>query len=84
MATPGYHITIHQSLNQQMLLVGVPRNFAMLNGTIAAAIVLGMHSLWGIPICLLLHVVAMLLTKRDPYFFEVMRRHIKQKSYYGI
>ena len=84
MAVPGYQITIHQSLNQPILLAGVPRRFAVANGTIGAAIVLGMHSLWGIPIFIVLHVIAMVLTKRDPYFFEIMRRHIKQKSYYGV
>ena len=83
MPVAGYQIPIHHSLTQPILLAGVPRRFAVLNGTIAAAIVLGLHSLWGIPICLILHMVAVVLTKRDPYFFEIMRRHIKQKSYYG-
>lgn len=83
MAVAGYQIPIHQSLTQPILLAGVPRKFAVLNGTIAAALVLGLHSLWGIPVCLVIHIAAVIMTKKDPYFFEIMRRHIKQKSYYS-
>lgn len=84
MATAGFHIPIHASLTQPILLGGVPRKFAVLNGTIAAAIILGLHSFWGIPLCLLLHILAVALTKREPDFFEISRRHIKQSSYYGV
>jgi len=79
----GYQIPIHQSLTQPILLAGVPRKFAVLNGTIASALVLGLHALWGIPICLVIHIAAVIMTQKDPYFFEIMRRHIKQESYYS-
>ena len=80
----GYRVAVHNSLTSPLLLAGVPRTFAILNGTFAAAITFGLQSLYAIPICLLAHVVAMFLTKKDPYFFKILMRHIKQKKYYRI
>lgn len=82
--TPGYQVPIHNSLTTPILLAGVPRRFAILNGTLAAALVLGLHSWLGIPICLVLQFIGVFLTKRDPYFFEIIRRHVKQKNFYGV
>lgn len=84
MATPGYQVAIHNSLTSPILMAGAPRRFTILNGTIGAALGLGLHSFWAIPIVIVLQVVGVMLTKKDPYFFEVMRRHIKQKSYYHV
>lgn len=82
MATPGYRIVIHHSLTQPILLAGVPRRFAILNGTFCAALVLGLHAIFTLPIFLVLHVIAVYLTQKDPYFFEVMLRHLRQKTFY--
>ncbi|WP_116963293.1 VirB3 family type IV secretion system protein [Fastidiosibacter lacustris] len=84
MAVPGFVIRIHNSLTTPLLTAGVPRQFFILNGTLGAAIVLGMQSWYGIPIFIVLHTVAVLMTKKDPQFFQVMVRHIKQKNYYGV
>lgn len=79
----GYRIPIHHSLTEQILLGGVPRDIAILNGTLAAALGLGMHSFIPLPICIIVHVVAMFAAKKDPLFFECFKRHIQQKSYYS-
>lgn len=84
MNTPGYQISIHSSLVSPILMAGVPRRFAILNGTLAAALTLGLHSWLGIPICLLVHGIGLYLTKCDPYFFDILRRHIKQKGFYQV
>ena len=84
MAAPGFVVTIHNSLTQPMLTAGVPRQFFIINATAMAAITFGMQSLYGIPICGVLHVVAVMMTKKDPYFFTVMVRHIKKKGYYTV
>ena len=84
MSTPGFSIAIHNSLTSPILLAGVPRQLAILNGTLAAAVVFGLHSLWILPVCLGLHVGAMMLAKKDPYFFQVILRHIHKKSYYRV
>ena len=84
MAVPGFNITLHSSISQPLLLAGVPRKFAILNGTICAAFALGLHSLYVIPVCLAAHLVGVFLTKRDPYFFSTITRHIRQKPYYRV
>jgi len=82
MVTPGYRIKLHTSLVTPIMLAGVPRRFAILNGTLCAAMVLGLHSLYMLPVCFIIHMVAYFLAKKDPYFFDVILRHIRQKKYY--
>ena len=84
MSVPGFAIKIHNSLTAVLLTAGVPRQFFILNGTLSAAIGLGMQSWYAIPIFFGLHISAVLMTKKDPQFFQVMLRHVKQKSYYGV
>lgn len=79
----GFEIPIHRSLTQTILIGGVPREIAILNGTFTTAVVFGMHSLWGLPMGLVIHFGALALAKRDPQFFDTFRRQIKQKRYYG-
>jgi len=66
------------------MLAGVPREIAILNGTTVAAFGLGLHSYWSIPVGIVLHLLAVVAARKDPQFFECFRRHIKQKSYYGV
>jgi len=82
MTTPGLRIKLHNSLITPILLGGVPRKFAILNWTICAALVLGLHAIYTLPLFIILHIIAVFLTKRDPYFFDVLLRHVKQKKYY--
>ena len=83
MSTSGYRVPIHRSLPQPMLLAGVPRRFAILNGTLLAAITLWLPVWWFIPFSLVAHAVARHFSKKDPYFFEVMIRHLRQKRFYS-
>ena len=78
----GFEVPIHRSLTQQIMLGGVPREIAILNGTITAAIVLGMHSLMGLPLGVIIHAATLVLAKRDPEFFNVFRRQIRQRRFY--
>lgn len=80
----GFSVPVHRSLTQPILLGGAPREFAILNGTIGAALLLGLHSYLGVPICIALHGVAVALTKQDPSFLDTFRRHINHKPYYGV
>lgn len=80
----GFEIPIHRSLTQTILIAGVPREFALLNGTLTAALVFGMHSFLTLPLGLVAHVFAVGLTKRDPQFLQTFRRHLHQRTYYGV
>lgn len=79
----GFEIPIHRSLTQTILLGGVPREIAIVNGTLTAALVLGLHSFMGLPVGIVVHIFCVALAKRDPQFFETFRRQVKQKRYYS-
>jgi type IV secretion system protein VirB3 len=82
--TPGYQIAVHNSLTTPILLAGAPRTFTILNGTCGAAITLGLHSWYALPIFFLAQGLMIYFTKQDPYFLQTTLRHIKQKDYYGV
>ena len=78
---PGYEVPLHRSLTEPILLAGAPRSFAILNGTLAAAIGLGLR-LWiaGLLIWLAGHAVAVWVTRKDPEFLTVLSRHARHKE----
>ncbi len=84
MSTPGYQITIHSSLTTPLLAAGAPRTFTLLNATFAAAVTLGLHSFYALPICAIAQIVMATLTKKDAYCGPVILRHLKQKNFYGV
>ena len=79
----GFEVPIHRSLTQTIMIAGIPRELAIVNGTLTAALVLGMHSFWGLPVGFVLHVASIAVSKRDPQFLSTFRRHIRQKRYYS-
>lgn len=77
----GYEVPVHLSLAEPILLAGVPRRFAILSMTVTLLIVLGLKLWWfGIPFGLVIHTTAMALTHRDPLWFDVFRRHLRQPT----
>lgn len=80
----GYEIPIHKSLTEQILIGGVPRTIALINGTLVAALGLGLHSFLALPVGFLIHVLALAATKADPDFFSCFRRHLRQKNLYTV
>jgi len=80
----GFEVPIHRSLTVPMLIAGVPREFAIFNGTIAAALIFGMHSFMAIPLALVAHLLAVPLTKRDPQFMQTYKRHLHQREFYDV
>ena len=78
---PGFDVPLHRSLTEPILIAGAPRNFVILNGTLAAAIGLGLR-LWiaGLLIWLAGHAVAVWVTAKDPAFLIVLSRHARHKG----
>jgi len=74
----GFYAPVHRSLTEPILLGGAPRAVAIVNGTLAAAVGLGLR-LWivGGLIWLVGHLAAVWAAKRDPAFVEVVRRHLR-------
>ena len=81
---PGFSAPVHRALIEPILLAGAPRAVAIANGTLAAAIGLGLR-LWiaGLVIGLLGHLAAVWAAKRDAQFVEVVRRHLRYPAHFG-
>ena len=82
---PGFTAPVHRALTEPILLAGAPRAVAIANGTLAAAIGLGLR-LWvaGIVIWLIGHVAAVWAAKRDAQFVDVVRRHLRYPAHLGV
>ena len=81
---PGFEVPLHRSLTEPILLGGAPRNIAILNGTIAAALGLGLQ-MWlaGIVAWALGHSLSVFAARRDPAFAPVLIRHLRQKAWFA-
>ena len=77
-AVPGFTAPVHRALTEHILLGGAPRSIAILNGTLAAALGLGLR-LWlvGLGLWAVGHFAAVWAAKRDPQFVDVVRRHLR-------
>lgn len=78
---PGFEVPLHRSLTEPILIAGAPRNFVILNGTLSAAIGLGLR-LWlaGLAIWVVGHAVAVWVTRKDPMFLIILSRHARHKG----
>ena len=82
---PGYSVSVHRALTEHILLGGAPRGLAILNGTLAAALGLGLR-LWlvGLVIWAIGHLAAVWAAKRDPMFVDVVRRHLRIPGHLSV
>ena len=78
----GFEAPVHRALVEPILLGGAPRGLAILNGTIAAALGLGLQQ-WiaGLLLWAVGHSVAVIAAKRDQDFAPVLMRHLRQRAY---
>ena len=77
----GYEVPMHRSLTEPVLIAGAPRSFTILNGTLSAAVGLGLR-LWiaGLVLWLASHTIAVWVTRKDPAFLTVLSRHARHKG----
>jgi type IV secretion system protein VirB3 len=81
---PGFEAPIHLSLGSPILLGGAPRMIAIVNGTVAAAVGLGLQQwLAGLVLWAAGHSLAVFAARRDPDFAPVLIRHLRQKGYFS-
>ncbi len=80
----GFYAPVRRSLTEPILLGGAPRSLAIINGTLAAALGLGLR-LWlaGLLLWLVGHMAAVWAAKRDPAFVDVVRRHLRYPTHLG-
>jgi type IV secretion system protein TrbD len=84
-AIAGFEAPVRRALTEPILLAGAPRAIAILNGTLSAAIGLGLR-LWivGLLLWAIGHLAAVWAAKRDPDFVEVVRRHVRFPAHFGV
>ena len=78
--TEGFQVHVYRSLTEPILLGGAPRAVAIGNGTLAAAVGLGLQ-LWlpGLALWLVGHALAVWGARVDPQFVAVLARHLKHR-----
>lgn len=76
----GFEVPLHRSLTEPILLGGAPRTVAIANGTLAAAVGLGLQ-LWlpGLLLWIVGHTLAVWGARADTQFMAVFARHIKHR-----
>lgn len=74
----GFQAPLHRALTEPILLGGAPRTVAIANGTLAAAIGLGLQ-LWlaGVAYWFAGHLLAVWGARADVQFMQVFARHVK-------
>lgn len=78
----GYVTPVHRALTEPILIAGAPRMATIVNGTLAAALGLGLQ-LWivGLAYWLIAHGLCVFAARRDPQFLNVLIRHVRHKGY---
>jgi type IV secretory pathway TrbD component len=81
----GFEAPVHRALTEPILLGGAPRAVAITNGTLAAAVGLGLR-LWiaGLVLWAIGHAAAVWAAKRDAQFVDVVRRHLRYPTHLGV
>jgi type IV secretion system protein TrbD len=81
----GFRVPVRRALTEPIFLGGAPRSIAILNGTLAAALGLGLR-LWlaGLAFWIVAQFAAVWAAKRDPDFVEVVRRHLRYPAHFGV
>ena len=82
MNVDGFEVPLHRALTEPVLMGGAPRTVAIVNGTLAAALGLGLQ-LWvaGIVVWIFGHAAAVYAARKDPAFMDVLMRHVRHKGY---
>ena len=82
---PGFTAPVRRALTEPILLGGAPRTWAIANGTLAAAVGLGLR-LWlvGLAVWLVGHLLAVWAARHDPQFVDVARRHLRFPTWFGV
>ena len=81
----GFVVPVHRALTEPILMGGAPRSVAIVNGTLAAALGLGLR-LWiaGLVLWFIGHMAAVWAARLDPAFVDVVRRHLRIPSHLSL
>ena len=85
MPVDGFEVPLHRALTEPILMGGAPRTMAIVNGTLAAALGLGLQ-LWvaGIVVWIVGHAAAVYAARKDPAFMDVLMRHVRHQGHLAV
>ena len=80
----GFEVPLYRALVEPILLGGAPRTIAIINGTLAASLGLGLR-LWlvGLLVWIGGHTLAALLARKDHQFSDVISRHARYTGWFS-
>jgi type IV secretion system protein VirB3 len=74
----GWELPVAQALAEPVMLAGMPREYAILMGTVAVVIGLSLKLWWlGLLWWAAAHAVGLYAARTDKRFFDVLRRHLR-------
>lgn len=79
----GFEVPLHRSLAEPFLMAGAPRNVTFGIVSLVILFAIPLKSLYGALFCAAFHPLAVFLTKKDPDFFNILKRHLRLKARYG-
>ena len=82
MKPEGFEIAIHQSAKKQQLVMGIPRQLALVLYTLVGALTVPLGTWYAIPPGIFLHLVFVAAAKKDPLFWDVFRRAFLYRHFY--
>ncbi|HEX5258721.1 MAG TPA: VirB3 family type IV secretion system protein [Sphingomicrobium sp.] len=79
----GFEAPVHRALVEPILLGGAPRGIAIVNGTVAAALGLGLQQwLAGLLVWAVGHSIAVIAARSDSEFAPVLVRHLRLPGHF--
>lgn len=78
----GWELPIAQGLAEPVLLAGMPRDYAVVMGTVALVLGLALRIWWlGILWWGAAHGLGLCVARSDKRFFDVLRRHLRRAGH---
>ena len=78
----GWDLPVAQALSEPVLMAGMPRDYAILMGTVAVVLGLALRIWWlGLLWWAVAHAVGLFAARADRRFFDVLRRHLSTPSH---
>jgi len=78
----GFECPIHQSVIKPQLVLGLPRQLALVLYTLMFALTVPLATWYAIPPGLFLHALFAAASKKDPAFWDVFRRSLSYRAFY--
>jgi type IV secretion system protein VirB3 len=73
----GWELPVAQALAEPVMMAGMPREYAILMGTVAVVLGLALRIWWlGLAWWAVAHAVGLYAARIDKRFFHVLRRHL--------